>query len=342
VTQLHALADQIKSAMSAAIPQPADPDLRIHYQIMEYHLGWRDEHLAPASASPGKLTRPTLSVLACVALGGDVRHALPLAAAIQLLHDFTLIHDDIEDHSAQRRGRTTVWKLWGEELAINVGDGMFAVAHRALYGLRRAGVAPATVLAVVEDFEETILRIVEGQHLDMTGEGRFDISEDRYLAMIGGKTAALIAAATRLGARLATDDARSVGAMSDFGQALGLAFQMHDDLLDIWGDPQKTGKPRAADLVQRKMSLPMVYSYARAGDDRSAIERIYRQSEVNEEDIDTLLAILERTEARPYVTALTEREHARALAALDSITPRDAEAYAMLRSVTDALLQRTW
>ena len=341
MTQQQSLADQIKAAMQAAIPQPADPNVRAMYDIMEYHLGWRDEQLALASSNPGKMIRPTLAVLACTALGGDAQQALPLAAALQLLHDFTLIHDDIEDHSAQRRGRTTVWKLWGEELAINVGDGMFSVAHRPLYGLRRVGVAPATVLDVVEDFEETILRVVEGQHLDMTGEGRFDISEERYLAMIGGKTAALLSACTRLGARLATDDGADIAAMSDFGLALGLAFQMHDDMLDIWGDPKQTGKPRAADLLQRKMSLPMVYAYDRAGVDRATIERIYRQDEVGEDDVTTLLGILERTGAREHVTILTQREHERALAALDRVSPTDADAFGTLWSFSDALLHRS-
>lgn len=341
MTQQLTLSEQIKAAMHAALPQPTDPNIRSYYDMMEYHLGWRDENLALAASNPGKMIRPTLAVLACSALGGDQQHALPLAAAIQLLHDFTLIHDDIEDHSAQRRGRTTVWKLWGEELAINVGDGMFSVAHRALYGLRRAGVAPERVLAVVEDFEETILRIVEGQHLDMTGEGRFDISEERYITMIGGKTAALLAASTRLGARLATDDEAAVAAMSEFGEALGLAFQMHDDMLDIWGDPKLTGKPRAADLLQRKMSLPMVYAYERAGDDRATIERIYGQQQVTEEDITTLLAILERTNAREHVVALTQREHDRALAALNRVSPRDADAFGKLWSFSDALLHRS-
>ena len=341
MTQQLSLVEQIKTAMQAAIPQQVDPNLRTYYHIMEYHLGWRDEHLTLAPANPGKLIRPTLAVLACSALGGDAEQALPLAAAIQLLHDFTLVHDDIEDHSAQRRGRTTVWKLWGEELAINVGDGMFAVAHRALYRLSRVGVAPATILAVVEDFEETILRVCEGQHLDITGEGRFDITEDRYIAMIGGKTAALLAASARLGARLATDDETAIKAMSDFGEALGLAFQMHDDMLDIWGDPQQTGKARASDLLQRKMSLPMVYAYERAGDDRATIERIYGQEQLSEEDITTLLAILDRTGAREHVATLTQREHERALTALDRISPSEADAFGTLWSFSDALLHRS-
>ena len=335
--------EQIREAMQQAFPHPDDPALREYYSLMEYHLGWRDAKLTPAPADTGKLIRPQLVLLACRALGGTDRHALPLAAGIQLLHDFSLIHDDIEDHSVQRRGRPTVWKLWGIELGINAGDGMFTVAHRALYNLSDAGVAPATVLAVLRGFEDAILRICEGQHLDLTGERCFDIDEARYLAMIRGKTATLLAASTGLGARLATDDAQQVQAMTEFGEALGMAFQMQDDLLDIWGDPQLTGKPYAADLLQRKMSLPMVHAYTHASDaDRATIERIYRQPRLEEADLQKLLAILDTTGSRAHVTALAAQEHDRAIAALGTIRPVDADALDTLRTLAESLLNRTW
>lgn len=334
------LNDAIRAAMQAAIPQPASPEAADFYQMMEYHLGWRDEQLAPAMADTGKLIRPLLAVLACRTLGGVDAHALPLAAALQLIHDFSLIHDDIEDHSPQRRGRTTLWTLWGREIGINTGDGMFAVAHHALYGLADAGVAPTTVLAVLREFEEAVLRICEGQHLDMTGEGRFDISEERYLQMIRCKTAALIQAATGLGARLATDDATQIAAMNTFGEALGMAFQMQDDMLDIWGDPELTGKPFAADLLQRKMSLPMVHAYQHAGSDRTIIERIYRQEQIELVDVAELLALLERTGSRAHVAALANHEHERALAALAKIRPTDTAALQGLYDLAESLLNR--
>jgi geranylgeranyl diphosphate synthase type I len=310
--------------------------------MMEYHLGWRDEQLAPAAAGTGKLIRPLLAILACRTLGGVDAHVLPLAAALQLVHDFSLIHDDIEDHSPQRRGRSTVWSLWGLEIGINVGDGMFAIAHRALHGLPDAGVAPATALAVMRAFEETILRICEGQHLDMTAEGRFDIGEERYLQMIRGKTAALLRAAGGLGARLATEDETQVAAMSDFGEALGMAFQMQDDLLDIWGDPRRTGKPFAADLLQRKMSLPVIHALEHAGSDRAVVERIYRQEQVSQADLDELLAILDRAGSRAHVAALADAEHRRAFAALQTIRPADAEAMKALHDLAESLLHRVW
>ncbi len=331
---------RILQAMRDAFPAPADPAVAEYYQMMEYHLGWRDASFAPIEAGTGKLIRPQLALLACRALGGTEQQALPLAAALQMLHDFSLVHDDIEDHSEQRRGRPALWRVWGLEVGINVGDGMFALAHRALYRLEDAGVDPATVLAIMRGFEATALRLCEGQHLDMTGEGRFDVDEERYLRMIRGKTAALLAAATGLGARLATDNAADVAAMREFGEALGMAFQMRDDLLDIWGDPRHTGKPFAADLLQRKMSLPMIHAYANAGAERSTIERIYRSESLTDEDVSRLLAILETTGSRAHVSRLANHEHERALAALDRVTAVDPEALAALREVAEGLLTR--
>jgi geranylgeranyl diphosphate synthase type I len=332
--------DQIRAAMRSFIPQPTDPALQQYYQMMEYHLGWRDEQLEPAQADAGKLIRPALALLACSALGGSEAQALPLAAAIQILHDFTLIHDDIEDHSLQRRGRSTLWTIWGMELGINAGDGMFALAHCALLGIADQGVDAARALQVIREFEATILRICEGQHLDLTGEGRFDTDEERYLRMIRGKTATLLAAAAGLGARIATDEPEQIAAMSIFGEALGMAFQMEDDLLDIWGDPRLTGKPFAADLLQRKMSLPVIHAYSHAGSERATIERVYRQEQVSAADVQTLLGLLERAGSRAYVAGLARAEHERALGALARIQPADATAFESLKQLATSLLNR--
>ena len=335
-----ALVEQVRAAMRDVVPRPGDPVLAQFYNLMEYHLGWRDVDLMPSDSDPGKLIRPLVAILACRVTGGVDHHALPLAAAIQLLHDFSLVHDDIEDHSEQRRGRATLWKLWGVELAINVGDGIFALAHRALYRLADVGVKPATVLRILHGFEEAVLRICEGQHLDITGEGRFDLTEERYLATIRGKTAALVAAAAELGARLGSDDERVIAALGAFGEALGLAFQMQDDLLDIWGDPRLTGKPFAADLLQRKMSLPVVHAYQHAAEHRAVIHRIYRQDHLDAHDVQTLLAVLEATGARQHVAALIAREHDRAIAALETVQPADPGALEALRALAESLLYR--
>src|SRR5437867_1845849 len=150
----------IQSAMHAAFPK-AEEQVARFYAMQEYQLGWRDEQFGPANVDPGKLLRPQLTLLACRAAGGDPRQALPLAAGIQLIHDFSLIHDDIEDNSDTRRGRPTVWKLWGLAQGINAGDGMLVVAHLALHRLSAVGVRAEVALEVSRRFDETILTICE-------------------------------------------------------------------------------------------------------------------------------------------------------------------------------------
>lgn len=330
----------IVDAMRAAFPTSGS-HIAPFYAQMQYHLGWLDEQLQPAQADNGKLLRPLLVLLSNRALGGTDEQALPLAAGIQLLHDFSLIHDDIEDHSVTRRGRRTVWDIWGLEHGINAGDGMFALAHRAVHGLSDRGVPAQRVVGILRRFEDTILRICEGQYLDMQAEGSLDVTEDRYLRMVGGKTAALAAASVGLGAQVATNDQYQIDVMWQFGEALGIAFQMQDDLLDIWGDPEQTGKARANDLVQRKMSLPVIHGLTHATpDDRAQFIAIYQQPQRDDTDIDTLLEILARTESRAYVEQLASDEYARAMHTLKQVEPVDVSATQALSSMAHDLLGR--
>jgi geranylgeranyl diphosphate synthase, type I len=218
---------------------------------------------------------------------------------------------------------------------------MFALAHRSLHRLTDTGVPAARVLRILRDFEETILRICEGQYLDIAAEGQMDITEERYLQMIRGKTAMLAAASTGLGAQVATDDESQIAAMWQFGEALGMAFQMQDDLLDIWGAPEATGKPFAADLVQRKMSLPVIHGLAHVHEsDRRRFESLYCQPEVTHDDLQMLLQILDRAGSRAYVEALARAEYHRAMASLDRITPVDSRALDELRGLAHSLLDR--
>jgi geranylgeranyl diphosphate synthase type I len=232
---------------------------------MRYHLGWEDEGGSAIEARGGKLLRPALCLLACEALGGDWRAALPAAAAIELLHNFTLIHDDVEDASPRRHGRPTLWKLYGEAQAINAGDGMFALAHVTLLRLAERGVPNERVLAAARALDEASLRLCAGQHLDLTYSTRDAITEREYLDMIGGKTAALLAASCAMGALLAGGDGATTGALYEFGRRLGLAFQVRDDLLGIWGDAAETGKPVGGDLIEGKKSYPVVVALERSG-----------------------------------------------------------------------------
>jgi len=306
--------------------------------MQEYQLGWRDEQLGQADVDPGKLLRPQLTLLACRAAGGDPRQALPLAAGIQLIHDFSLIHDDIEDNSDMRRGRPTVWRQWGLAQGINAGDGMFAIAHLALHRLSAAGVPAEVALEVLRRFDQTILTICEGQFLDLSFEGDLRISEADYLDMISRKTAALAAAAAGLGAIVGGADAATTKALFDFGQNLGLAFQVQDDVLGIWGAPAVTGKPAAADLYRRKLSLPVIHAL-RTPAHSETLAQFYSQAEINDNDAAQILEILAEAGARSYTEGVAAFYHQQALAALDAAHGSTA-ALAELRALAELLVGR--
>lgn len=323
--------------MRESFPQ-AEARVARFYGMQEYQLGWRDERLAPAGFDPGKLLRPRLSLLSCRAAGGDPDLALPLAAGIQLIHDFSLVHDDIEDQSATRRGRPTVWKIWGMEQGINAGDGLFVVAHLAVHRLVEAGVPAEVTLEILRRFDRTILMICEGQFLDLSYEGDLGIAEADYLAMISRKTAALVAAAAELGAIVGGADETTARSFFDFGQDLGIAFQIQDDMLGIWGDPALTGKPAAADLYRRKLSLPIIYAL-HAAEQREDLARLYSKPRIGRGDVRHILKILELTGARQYIEGVAASYYQAALAALESVCG-DPAALAELRAVAEGLVSR--
>ncbi len=273
-----------------------------YYGMMHYHMGWRDEQLRPVQAPHGKRLRPLLCLLACEAVEGDVGHALPAATAIELLHNFSLIHDDIEDNSAVRRHRTALWKVWGLAHGINCGDGMFALAILQLARLPECGVSPERSLRAQRSFMETCIRLTEGQYLDLSFEQRTDVDLDAYFKMIQGKTAALISCATYLGALLGGADGATADAYARFGENLGLAFQVIDDILGIWGQEEETGKSAVSDIAERKKSLPIVYALH-----DPELRELYSYESPDEQEIARVVAILERHQAREFATDLARR-----------------------------------
>ena len=199
------------------------------HRMVRYHLGWVDERGRPGQFNRGKGLRSTLCLLACEALGGDHRPALPAAAALDLLHNFTLAHDDIMDRDVLRRGRASVWKLWGVAQAINVGDLLYARAFTALGDLA----SPKTVVAAHRLLADTCVTLVQGQAADIAFERREDVSVDEYLDMISRKTAALIGASLRLGALAAGAPPATRDGLAELGLAMGIAFQIIDDYCQI-------------------------------------------------------------------------------------------------------------
>ncbi len=270
------------------------------YTMMRYHLGWVDADGEP-QPSPGKMSRPTLCLLACEAVGGEWRSALPAAAAVELIHNFSLIHDDIQDGSWERRRRPTVWKVWGEPQAINAGDAMYVLAQLALFRLDQKRVPLTKIITVSKRLSQASLQLCEGQYLDIEFERHLDITVDQYLDMIDKKTAALFATALYFGALLGTDREDQVASLSSFGRNLGLAYQVQNDLQGIWGEEENGKAAPYTDIRSKKKTLPIIYSlHAAAGADREALLGIYSRLKVTSASVQRVVRILERTGARAY------------------------------------------
>ena len=286
---------------------------------MRYHLGWEEADGQPsAHASGGKMLRPVALLLAAELVGGSAEEALPAAAAVELVHNFSLLHDDVEDESPRRRDRATLWALTGTAQAINTGDGMFALARLAMHRLFDRGVEERRAIEAIRELDEACLRLVEGQYLDLLFETRETVTRDEYIAMVSGKTAAMFAAPFAIGALLGGADGRTVSALREFGRRVGLAFQAVDDVLGIWGDPAVTGKPVGDDLRSRKMTYPVVVALGSGGDEASQLARAYAERGQRDEDVTPIAELVERLRGRAETEALAAEQEQAALAALEA------------------------
>ena len=299
---LDALIADTEAEILRVIENAEDERTAALYDMVRYHLGLDQD------GPRGKRIRPLLGLLAYESIAGDHRAALPGAAAVELGHNFSLVHDDIEDRDVERRHRATLWTVFGVAQAINTGDTLFTLSRMALHRLTDLGFEDAKVLALMRLYDETCLALCEGQFMDIWSAEHDDrLSVDFYFDMIGRKTAALIAASIEAGAMLATDETKVIEAYRGFGWALGLAFQLNDDLLGIWGNEQSTGK-EPSDLAKRKKTLPVIYALEHALDeDRLALRAALAPAEPTAEDTATARTVLERCGAREYT-----RERARA------------------------------
>ena len=336
----------IQPHLDRAVATLGAPDALLS-RMARYHLG---EIAADGTkttdevrrGSRGKRLRPAVALLSCAAAGGDEAMAAPVAAAIELLHQFTLIHDDIQDESPTRRHRETVWTLWGVGQAINAGDAVHACAHIALYGLVEAGVDGTLAMRLANAYDLMTIEIVRGQTRDLGFEGRDDVSPADYLDMIAAKTSAIIEYAARAGALIAGSDAGTADLFGRFGLSLGIGFQIQDDLLGIWGDAAETGKAAADDIRRRKQSLPILLLRAAASPaDRERLAKLYAVPEVDGDGVGDVLALLERYGIRQQVEEQVLGYHDAARdALLDAARPGDNPGRDALLTMVDQLALR--
>ena len=312
------------------------------YRMMRYHLGWEDAAGQPLPNGGGKALRPTLCLLACQAVGGDWRRALPAATAVELVHNFSLIHDDIQDQDWERRHRPTVWALWGQSQAINAGDSMMALARLAHLRQAEVGVPAPRVVQAARILDEAALEMIQGQCLDLSFEESLEVDLDAYWEMIAKKTGALFGCALSLGALVGSDSAPVVEAFRRCGRLLGVAFQVRDDMLGIWGAELGTGKPVGADIRRKKKSLPIVYALAQAPPAiREELLAIYSRPTLDDEGLTRVVGLLEEVGAAEYCRRIAMAKKEEALAQLDP-SRLLGSAYGELREVAEFVLEREY
>jgi geranylgeranyl diphosphate synthase type I len=304
----------VHPALQAAVAR-LDPASRA---ISEYHLGWTESDGTPRPNGAGKGVRPTLALLSAQAAGAPAEVGVPGAVAVELVHNFSLLHDDVMDHDEERRHRRTVWALWGESAAILTGDAMLALAIEVLLEAPtpHAAAAARELLAATRE-------LIRGQVEDLAFESRDDVGLDECLDMADGKTGALLAASGCIGAVLAGAPEPVVTALRDNGRHLGAAFQLVDDLLGIWGSPEATGKPVLNDLRNRKKSLPVTYVLCRGGADGERLAHWFAaERPADGDDVGVLrdvAALIERAGGRAWAAEEAERQLRLADAALDRV-----------------------
>lgn len=275
--------------------------------MASYHLGWTEADGRARGGGGGKFLRGCLALWAAEQCGGT-EAALPVAAAVEWIHNFTLVHDDIQDGDRERRHRPTVWAVFGAAQAINAGDGMHAVAYRALLAGRDR---PQARLRAAAAINNAILGVIEGQCLDLALEGQIDTTAATYLRLARAKTGALIGAALEAGALISGAEARRAGQLRRAGVELGVAFQIRDDWLGTWGDAQVTGKGCGGDIARRKLTYPVVVGQSRLhGAARREFRRLYARSGGDE---DRILALLDEACAAEAVSFELKRRGRSAL-----------------------------
>jgi geranylgeranyl diphosphate synthase type I len=322
----------MRMVVSSQPDQPDDMGV-----MLQYAFGWVGQNGEPYHTPTGKRIRPVLLLLSTEAAGGNWKTALPAAAAVELLHNFSLIHDDIQDDSPLRHNRPTVWKVWGEANAINIGDALFTMAYDSLQRLSTTGIPAETLVEIWRIFNRTMLELTRGQHLDMRFEHQTNVTTDEYVSMITGKSAALLSACAEIGALIACGDASVAQHYADFGLNLGIAFQIRDDILGIWGDPSVTGKSAATDILSRKKSLPVLYGLNTS----EKLVEIYQRKKFRQADVDEAVDTLNAIDAQGYTRHSEESYYNIAISALEAANPQGQPAEWLMQLV-DSLFARNY
>jgi geranylgeranyl diphosphate synthase type I len=339
----QSMLETIEEELQRQVARLDQPRTKPFHEMLTYHMGWTGEGAGPLAT--GKRIRPLITLLSTSSVfcnGKENKnnivtnwlHAKSAAAAIELIHNFSLVHDDIQDNSDLRRGRRTVWVKWGAPMAINVGDAMFVIANQAILDLIEHYPADMVVKAA-RILNDCCLDLTRGQFLDMSYEQRNDLDIEDYWPMVVGKTSALLSACTHIGSLLGYANDKKQETYRLFGYHLGLAFQVQDDILGIWGDEALTGKSTASDLVEGKNSLPVLFALGKNG----KFATRWKQGPITVDEVGAVSALLENEGGREFAENMSEVETQKALDYLKQADPQGEAGKAILE-LANMLLKR--
>jgi geranylgeranyl diphosphate synthase type I len=320
----------IEAEIQKQVGRLDQPRLRPFYDMLAYHFGWLEDSQSPKTKA--KRLRPLLLLLVSECCCNKWLHAVPAAASVELIHNFSLVHDDIQDNSPLRHGMPTVWNKYGIPMAINVGDAIFAIANQSI--LELTGVNSSDkVIKSAKVLHDTCLELTCGQFMDMSYENRNDMSINDYWPMIEGKTAALLSACTQIGAILGGADESTIDQYRNFGRNLGLAFQVEDDIIGIWGEESVTGKSTSSDLVEGKNSLPILYGIAQG----AKFAGLWKGNGIKPEQVPEAAQLLKDEGAYDFARAEAKRLSDLAADSLTKANPGHAAGGALAELVTKLL-----
>lgn len=308
------------------------------YDMMSYHMGWRSAHGIDDGPISRQRTRGVLCLLACRAVGGDYSSAMPAAAAVELVHSFTEVHDDVQGGQPQRDGRDALWWVWGPAQAINAGDGMHALARLALFQLLDSGASPELVFTAVQLMDKASLEVCEGRFMDLEAQERIDLSVESYMKMARSKTGALFACAMQLGALIGGGDEAAVESLGRCGYELGLATLIRDDLVALWGNGSEEYVP-STEVMNKKKLYPAVFALENA--DISGKRRmgdIYFKRVLEPDDVVALRQVIEEMGARDATEQALRHHGDEALSALEG-SPIGPEGKGPLAETINSLLR---
>lgn len=326
--------DLVGPGIEAAIAR-LSPDIR---HVASYHLGLTDSNGRPTgNPAGGKALRPALTLLSARAAGATPEQAVPAAVAVELVHNFSLLHDDIMDGDAERRHRPTAWTVFGVGPAILAGDALQALANDLLL----EGPAPQSVWAS-RCLAAAVQRLIAGQGADLAFERREHVTVDECLDMAADKTAALMACACSIGAIYVGAPASTAMTLTAFGAYIGLAFQLTDDLLGIWGTPEVTGKPVRSDLRSRKKSLPVVAALASESQAGAELAGLLRSPEpLTEDQLRRAAELVEAAAGKKWVEAEADTALSSAMGCLNE-ADMPADVRAEFAAIAEFVTARQW